>query len=101
MVDKEAKLAELLAEGWREEDLRWSSPGSAVAIHLTYLAGQDGAKELEKALSEAQEGQWLIKGEALDRKIREISGRSAADLIRDISNQSFLRMVFGARPAKW
>jgi hypothetical protein len=73
-VTREEQLAALLAEGWAEEDLTWISRESAVSIELAYVRGQDGREELRKALALARAGQYVVKAEAVERRIRAMPG---------------------------
>lgn len=73
-MTKDEQLAALLAEGWALNDLVWMEPGSPVSVELVYVKGQDAAEELRKALDQAQAGQWLVRAEAVERRIRAIPG---------------------------
>jgi hypothetical protein len=73
-VTKDEQLAALLAEGWALNDLVWMESGSPVSVELVYVKGQDAVEELRKALDQAQAGQWLVKAEAVERRIRTIPG---------------------------
>lgn len=68
-MTKDEQLAALLAEGWASNDLVWMEPGSPVSVELVYVKGQDAAEELRKALD-----QWLVRAEAVERRIRAIPG---------------------------
>src|SRR5271170_2057307 len=74
MPRKDEDLAKLLADGWAPDDLVWVAPGSGVDIELTYLKGQNEAQEMRKALDKAQDGQWLIRLSAVERRIRAMPG---------------------------
>jgi hypothetical protein len=96
---KEAERLKLLAAGWASEDLTWTTPGSAVAVELIYLRGQDKSKELRKAIDRMQAGQWLIKASAVERRIRAMRGCENFSIAK-WSLPSFLAKVFGSRAAR-
>ena len=95
-MTRELDLARLLADGYCENDLTWIPAGAAVDVELVYLKGQDEAEEMRKALDRAQDGQWLIKASAVERRIRAMPGCESVSLA-DLPLPSFVAKAYGSR----
>lgn len=98
---KERQFAELLANGYRLDDLTWIGPSDPVRIDLKYASWESPEKAAQEELERHRNGTWIIKASAVERKIREMPGCENYSITQALSElPEWVRSLVIMRPGR-